>query len=103
MFVPEHKLPMMSTRNRLHEFLVDDAFALKCSGMFWKSEKYCRCNIFHSRALCREAAQSSADRIGETRSGLSPRAAALMSGTVGRKGNSNVRGKIMFWVRAAGT
>jgi len=53
--------------------------------------------------LCREAAQSSADRIGETRSGLSPRAAALMSGTVGRKRNSNVRGKIMFWVRAAGT
>jgi hypothetical protein len=26
-----------------------------------------------------------------------------MSGTVGRKRNSNVRGKIMFWVRAAGT
>ena len=31
--------------------------------------------------MCRlRAAQSSADRIGETRSGLSPRAAALMSG-----------------------
>ena len=39
MFVPEHKHPLMSTRNRLHEFLVDDAFALKCSGMFRKSEK----------------------------------------------------------------
>ena len=26
MFVPEHKHPLMSTRNRLHEFLVDDAF-----------------------------------------------------------------------------
>jgi hypothetical protein len=27
MFVPEHKHPLMSTRNRLHEFLVDDACA----------------------------------------------------------------------------
>ena len=80
MFVPEHKHPLMSTRNRLHEFLVDDAYALKCSGMFRKSEKYCRCNIFHSRALCRGTAQSSSDRIGETRSGLSPHAAALTSG-----------------------
>ena len=80
MFVPEHKHPLMSTRNRLHEFLVDDAFALKCSGMFRKSEKSCRYKIFRSRALCRETAQSSANRIGETRSGLSPRAAALMSG-----------------------
>ena len=32
-----------------------------------KSEKYCRCNIFHSRALCRERAQSSAYPIGEIR------------------------------------
>jgi hypothetical protein len=39
MFVPEHKHPLMSTRNRLHEFLVDDACALKCSGMFGKIEK----------------------------------------------------------------
>ena len=28
MFVPEHKHPFMSTRNRLHEFLVDLACAL---------------------------------------------------------------------------
>ena len=83
MFVPEHKHPLMSTRNRLHELLVDDAYALKCSGMFRKSEKSCRYKIFRSRALCRETAQSSADRIGETRSGLSPRAAALMSGMIG--------------------
>ena len=33
MFVPEHKHPLMSTRNRLREFLVDDACALMCSGM----------------------------------------------------------------------
>ena len=46
MFVPEHKHPMMSTRNRLHEFLVDDAFALKCSGMFRKSEKTVRYTSF---------------------------------------------------------
>ena len=49
-----------------------------------KSEKSCRYKIFHSGALCRETAQSSADPIGETRSGLSPRAAALSSGMVGR-------------------
>ena len=47
-FVPEHKLPLMLTRNRLHEFLVDDAFALTCSGMLRKSEKSCRYKIFHS-------------------------------------------------------
>ena len=39
MFVPEHKHPLMSTRNRLHEFLVDDAFALTCSGMVGMSNK----------------------------------------------------------------
>ena len=36
--MPEHKPPLMSTRNRLREFLVDDACALTCSGMLWKSE-----------------------------------------------------------------
>jgi len=39
MLVTEHKHPVMSTRNRLHEFLVDDACALACSGMLRKSEK----------------------------------------------------------------
>ena len=39
MFVPEHKHPLMSTRNRLHEFLVDDACAQKCSGMVGKNER----------------------------------------------------------------
>ena len=38
MLVPEQKHPLMSTRNRLHEFLVDDACALKCSGMVGKCE-----------------------------------------------------------------
>ena len=38
MLVTEHKHPVMSTRNRLHEFLVDDACALACSGMLRKSE-----------------------------------------------------------------
>ena len=41
--------------------------------------------FFVLRGLCREAAQTSADRIGETRSGLSPRGAALASGMVGKK------------------
>ena len=45
MFVPEHKHPLMSTRNRLHEFFVDDAFALKCSGMMRKSENRSRKQI----------------------------------------------------------
>ena len=36
--MPEHKPPVMSTRNRLHEFLVDDACALACSGMLRKNE-----------------------------------------------------------------
>ena len=36
--------------------------------------------FFALRGLCRETAQASADRIGETRSGLSPHAAALASG-----------------------
>ena len=40
--------------------------------------------FLHSRGLCRNAAQTSADRIGETRSGLSPRGAALASGKGGR-------------------
>ena len=42
MFVPEHKHPLMSTRNRLHEFLVDDACAPKCSGIVGKSETVSR-------------------------------------------------------------
>ena len=36
-FVAEHKAPLVSTKNRLHEFLVDHACALRCSGMVGKS------------------------------------------------------------------
>jgi hypothetical protein len=42
MFVPEHKHPLMSTRNRLHEFLVDDACAQgapACSGREKQAER----------------------------------------------------------------
>ena len=45
--------------------------------------------FFTLRVLCRETAQTSADRIGETRSGLSPRAAALTSGMGGRNETKN--------------
>ena len=45
--------------------------------------------FFTLRALCRGTAQSSADRIGETRFGLSPRAAALASGMVGTSENTS--------------
>ena len=44
--------------------------------------------FFALRALCRGTAQSSADRIEETRFGLSPRAAALASGMVGKSETS---------------
>ena len=40
MFVPEHKHPLMSTRNRLHVFPVDDAGALACSGLLWSGDGY---------------------------------------------------------------
>lgn len=39
-FVPEHKYPLMSTGNRLCEFLIDDACALRCYGMLWKSDLF---------------------------------------------------------------
>lgn len=41
-------------------------------------------SFFTLRASCRETAQSSADRIRETRCGISPRVAALVSGMIGR-------------------
>ena len=40
--------------------------------------------IFFTPDVCDEAPQTSCDRIGETLSGLSPRAAALASGVVGK-------------------
>ena len=40
MIVPGHKHPLMSTRNRLREYLIDDACALTCSGMLWKSDLF---------------------------------------------------------------
>ena len=46
-----HSSPLMSTRNRLHKFLVDNAFALTCSGMLWKSEKTLD-SIFNSFIIC---------------------------------------------------
>jgi len=49
---------------------------------------YFKADATAPRALCRVTAQSSPDCIGETRSGLSPRVAALTSGMVGKSQES---------------
>jgi len=41
-------------------------------------------SVFFTPKVCDEAPQTFCDRIGETRSGLSPRVAALSSGMGGR-------------------
>ena len=73
---------MKGHRRRLQERF-DDACALACSGMLWKSEKTLD-SVFFTPKVCDEAPQTFCDRIGETRSGLSPRVAALSSGIGGR-------------------
>ena len=50
--------------------------------LYHKSEKSCRYKIIHSGACA--AGPGTCDRIGEIRSGLSPRVAALTSGMFGK-------------------
>ena len=52
--------------------------------MLRKSEKYRRYDIFHSRCLCRETAQTSCDSIGENAFAYFSSGAALTSGMVGK-------------------
>ena len=58
--------------------------------------------FFTLRGLCRKTAQTSADRIGETRSGLSPCVAALTSGIVGNSEHTG-RGRVPVWLNLMNT